>query len=255
VCTLIVLDRIVPDYPVIAAANRDEFYGRPASGPQLLSPDPWIVGPRDEQAGGTWIGVGRGRLFAGLTNRPHGGERDPSRRSRGEVTLMALRSRSVRGALEALDALPSDRYNGFHLLCAGRDGAGVTAYGAEGASRRLSPGLQVLTNQGINRQGEPKVERVRALTGDARRITSVEDALDLLEGVLCDHEGEQVLERVCIHTEHYGTRSSTLLALHETDPLRAIYRHSEGAPCETPWKDASELLRSAPDWRSMGGAA
>ncbi len=254
-CTLIVLDRIVPEFPVIAAANRDEFFSRPASGPQRLSSDPWIVGPRDEEAGGTWIGVGRGGLFAGLTNRPHGGDRDPSRRSRGEVTLEALKSGSAGAAIAAVEALPAGRYNGFHLLCAGRDGAAVTSYGADRSSRWLSPGLQVLTNHGVNRTGESKVERVRVLIGEVERIASVEQALDLLEGVLRDHHGEAILERVCIHTEHYGTRSSTLLALHQSDPLLAIYRHTEGPSCETPWKDASELLRDGPDWGAMGGTA
>jgi hypothetical protein len=107
----------------------------------------------------------------------------------------------------------------------------------------------------VNRPGESKVERVRALIGEVGRIASVEQALDLLESVLRDHHGEAILERLCIHTEHYGTRSATLLALHESDPLRTIYRHTEGPSCETPWKDASELLRDAPHWEAMGGTA
>jgi len=247
------MDRLVPGYPLLAAANRDEFYARPASPPQQLEADPWVVGPRDEQAGGTWIGVSAGGLFAGLTNRPRGEARDPSRPSRGEIALRALRAGSVEAALADLGALPDGAYDGFHLFCAGEDGAAVVANGPEGYARRLPPGIHVLTNRGLSVSEDPKARRIRALLGDAGPTASAEAALAALEAVLGDHEGENVLDRICIHSEHYGTRSATLLAIHAGDPARSIYRHTEGPSCEAPWKDVSDLFRSAPSWRGEGG--
>lgn len=273
-CTLIVLDRMVPDFPVVAAANRDEFYGRPASGPQRLLDVPWIVGPRDEQAGGTWIGVGEGRLFAGLTNRPGGADNDPNRRSRGEVTLRALRAGTVEAVLADLGTLPPDRYNGFNLFCSGLDGACVVSYGDDshgnnskgndshgndshsydGFVRRLSPGLHIVTNRGVNLLTEPKVARIRELIGDPEAITTVGGAIEILTRVLADHSGDELLNRVCIHSELYGSRASSLVALHETDPSRSIYQHTEGPSCKAPWKDVSELLWSATSWHVAGGS-
>lgn len=243
-CTLIVLDRVVPDFPVIAAANRDEFLARPATLPRLLSAKPRIVGPRDEQAGGTWIGVGEGGMFAGLTNRPHAQDRDPSRRSRGEVTLAALAGPSVEAVLEKIGTLPLGRYNGFHLFCAGPGGAGGVVYGSEVVSRRLEPGLHVITNRGIDLEDQPKDGRIRALLGPIAEIRSVEVALERLERTLRDHGGENILERVCIHGSLYGTRSASFIALHASDPEKSRYLHAEGRSCETPWKEVSDLLMS-----------
>lgn len=252
-CTLIVLDRLIPGYPVVAAANRDEFHARPASGPRQLGADPWVIAPRDEKAGGTWIGVSEGGFFAGLTNRPGGKEPDPSRRSRGEVTMRALQLGSAERAIREIGGLPRDRYNGFNLLCAGPDGAAIVTNGEPEGTRRLAPGLHILTNGGLNLPGDPKVSRIRGLLGDPASLETVAAALTALEGALGDHAGAAILERVCIHSNIYGTRSATLLALHGEDPGRSIYRHTEGPPCETPWKDASDLFKTMPLARAGGG--
>lgn len=254
-CTLIVFDRLIPGYPVIAAANRDEFYTRPATGPLRLSTRPWVVGPRDKEAGGTWIGVSGGRFFAGLTNCPQGEARNSSRRSRGEVMMKALGVGSVEAVIAEIGALPESRYNGFNLLCAGPDGAGLVAYGNERSARRLSPGLHILTNRGLNLPEDSKAGHIRTLIGDTAALDSADRALEALAGVLENHEGADILERVCIHSAIYGTRSSTLIALHGADPGRSLYRHTEGASCETPWKDVSDLLHSEPVSRVRGDTA
>lgn len=243
-----VLDRVVPGYPLLAAANRDEFYARPAGPPQLLSADPWILGPRDEQAGGTWIAVAEGGRFAALTNRPRGEPRDPDRPSRGQIPLRALRAGSLDAALADLEALPEGTYDGFHLFCAGPEGSAVVAHGPAGYVRRLTPGVHVLTNKGLTLPEDPKARRIRALLGEARGLDSLEGVLPVLERILADHDGENVLDRVCIHSDHYGTRSATLLALHGKDAGRSIYRHTEGPSCRAPWKDISDLLGAAPFW-------
>ena len=44
----------------------------------------------------------------------------------------------------------------------------------------------------------------------------------------------------CIHTERYGTRSSTLFAAAPSGAL--VYRHADGPPDRTPFVDRMELL-------------
>jgi hypothetical protein len=104
-------------------------------------------------------------------------------------------------------------------------------------------------------EGDPKTERIRAHVGDPRRIRTIDDAFARLDRTLRDHRGENPLERVCIHGESYGTRSASLIALHESDPGLSRYLHAEGRRCETAWTDASALLRSAPPRASVGGIA
>ena len=66
-CTIVILRHVHSEWPLVLAANRDEFYGRPTQGPQLLSESPRVVGGRDVERGGTWMGTTDSGLFVGLT--------------------------------------------------------------------------------------------------------------------------------------------------------------------------------------------
>src|ERR1700680_2706214 len=68
-CTLLVWKHRRPDFPIVIAANRDEFEGRPSTGPQRLNEQPLVGGGRDEVAGGTWLAVSELGLVVALTNR------------------------------------------------------------------------------------------------------------------------------------------------------------------------------------------
>ena len=57
-----------PDYPLIIAANRDEFYDRPASSIGLWPEYPNILAGKDLTGGGTWLGVTKSGYFSMLTN-------------------------------------------------------------------------------------------------------------------------------------------------------------------------------------------
>ena len=72
-CLILVAWRVHADYPLVLAANRDEFHARPAA-PAAWWQQPRILAGRDLSAGGTWLGVARDGRFAALTNY-----RDPAR--------------------------------------------------------------------------------------------------------------------------------------------------------------------------------
>src|SRR5262249_37650477 len=56
-CTLAIYFKMTDDYPVVIAANRDEYLDRPAAKPTVLCDRPHIVGGKDLRAGGTWLGI------------------------------------------------------------------------------------------------------------------------------------------------------------------------------------------------------
>ena len=73
------------DFPLIVATNRDEFHQRPSS-PMHYWPDhPGILAGRDDQAGGTWLGVSKAGRFCAVTNLRTGTPLNPTARTRGEL--------------------------------------------------------------------------------------------------------------------------------------------------------------------------
>jgi uncharacterized protein with NRDE domain len=62
-CLVLVALRSHAEYPLIVAANRDEFYDRPTDPADFWPDAPTVLGGRDLKAGGTWLGLDtRGRL-------------------------------------------------------------------------------------------------------------------------------------------------------------------------------------------------
>src|SRR5207245_2738869 len=89
-CTLVFAVRPSPDVLLAVTGNRNEFLARPASPPRVWPELPGVLMPRDEMAGGTWLGLTARGLFVCVTNR-RGAAPDPARRSRGLLVLEALR--------------------------------------------------------------------------------------------------------------------------------------------------------------------
>src|SRR2546423_2141430 len=108
------------EFPLVVAANRDELLDRPAVAMTVLrEAGPRIIGGRDELAGGTWLAVNDAGVVAGLTNRPmHGQQRDPTKRSRGELPLGLARHTSAADAVEwfAAEIKPSQYNPGWMLV-------------------------------------------------------------------------------------------------------------------------------------------
>src|SRR5215472_4625768 len=125
-CTLAIYFKAVTDYPVIVAANRDEYLARPALPPTTLAETPHIVGGKDLRASGTWLGINEHGLVAGLLNRRNGElQNDPDLRSRGLLCLDALQAATAAEAAQFVANQNGRDYNPFNLLIASREKAFV----------------------------------------------------------------------------------------------------------------------------------
>jgi uncharacterized protein with NRDE domain len=246
ICTLLLLFRRVGGYPVVSGGNREEVYGRPSRPPLAWEGEAGIIAPRDEAAGGTWIGVNRSGLFVGISNRTSG-RFDLGQRSRGLLCRDALtlqRAEEVRTFLER-EVGGRRRYNPFNLLYADGRRAYASSYEEILETKPLSEGLHVLTNGDVDDLSLPRLRRARELMEGKREeaLTGrVQEVLKRLEGVLSRHE-ENPEESLCIHGGAAGTRSSTLLALPEGGVKGGLFCHAEGPPCTAPYEDYSHLLR------------
>lgn len=243
-CTLAVYLGAFPEWPLVVAANRDEFLARPATPPTLIrSEPPCAVGGRDLVAGGTWLGVNQAGLVAGLLNRRTPAPPDPDCRSRGQLCLDVLACGDASEAAALAGAEPAGRYNPFNLLVADRTAAFVVSQPAGAAPRvlRLEPGLHLLTNLDVNDPRCPRIaasQRNFAAAGETfAHANDVEAFVVTLRGVLADHAtplDPRGPGSLCLHHDAYGTRSSSLLLVGSRDgALR--YLHADGPPCRTPF--------------------
>jgi uncharacterized protein with NRDE domain len=237
-CTLVIAARVVPDIPLVVVANRDEQKGR-ASTPPFRWPEGFIA-PRDEVAGGTWLGLNDRGVFVGITNR-FLGPRDASRTSRGAIVVEALADGTARDVHASMARLDPTRYNGFHLVYA--DDHDVLATVSDGetlAQLTLGDGVTIVTERSFGAGGdERRVARIRASW--SRIVSSSPFDLQRATTLLTEHDADDPLAATCIHVDElsYGTRSAMVLAIRPAQ--RASMLWAEGPPCTTPFQpiDAS----------------
>ncbi len=255
-CTLLILRHTHPEWPLILAANRDELYERPTTGPQVLDEPRRILVPGvDRLRGGTWMGVTDRGLFVGLTNQRGTLAERPAPRSRGEVVLEALRAGSLEAIERTLDTMDPAAFLPFNLLYGDADRLRV-AYARPEARQLLREdvpaGIHVLPNDVLDSPALPKVERARMLAAESagRPWPELSRAL---QAVLADHAlpaeepdasaslpYARQLQALCIHTPAYGTRSSTLLALAPDRVGHCLV--STQPPCQQDFQEHAGLL-------------
>src|SRR5436309_9785782 len=171
ICLILVGWRVHRDFPLVVAANRDEFHGRPAAAASFWSDRPSILAGRDLEAKGTWMGVSRGGRFAAVTN--YRGAREPSAaESRGALVARFLASREA--PQRYVGGLVGDRYSGFNLLAADDEELWWTS-NRDGSPRRLEAGIYGLANALLD---SPDVEAAKARFTQVLDIPAVDVIFD-----------------------------------------------------------------------------
>jgi len=234
VCTLIIATQVWPQLPLLVAGNRDERLTRPSR-----PPAPWpggVIAPRDEEAGGTWIGSNREGVIAAVTNR-FGGQHEPSRGSRGALVPAALAATSAEEAAHQMASLEATDFNPFHLVVADRK----TAWVIRPVAGRLelgplSAGIHVVTERSFRADRSGREDALRRSVADW--MGGEPPTNPAIEGLLGEHH-DRPFDGVCVHMPEigYGTRSSSILRLGATG--RPAWRFAEGPPCMTEYEDVA----------------
>lgn len=212
-----------PDYKLIFAANRDEFYDRPTRPLAFWEDRPEIIAGRDMKGNGTWFGVDRTGRFAAVTNYRDPAQNLPHAPTRGAlVSDFITASETARTYMQKI-ASGGQHYNGFNLLIGDR--SGVWYYSNRGNDiQKLKPGLFGISNHLIETPW-PKVKKGKAQLQDllsAQKDINYEDLLKILadqsvppDKTLPDTgvgiEWERILSPLFITSKVYGTRSSSVL--------------------------------------------
>ena len=217
-CLIVVGWRVHPDYPLVVAANRDEFYARPTAIAAPWPDAPQIIGGIDLEAGGTWLGVTESGRFAAVTN-----VREPNMAkaasSRGALTRDFLLANMPAG--DFAQQIEGSHYAGFNLLLS--DGESLLyCSNRDGKPRALPPGIYGLSNHLLDSPWPKLVQARQRFTAALQHLpeeaaffelladqTIVED--DKLPQTGVPLEWERLLSAVFVKSENYGTRASTLL--------------------------------------------
>jgi len=120
-CILFVAKNVHPDYPLIIAANRDEYFQRPTRPPMWWPEAPHIFAGKDLQAGGTWMGYNTQQQVAAITNVRRLDLQQDQAKSRGEwvpefLSLPSCDSTSMLTDFTKRLKQESHLYNPFNLL-------------------------------------------------------------------------------------------------------------------------------------------
>lgn len=216
-CLIVVGWRVHPDYPLLVAANRDEFHARPTASASRWPQAPRVFGGRDLEAGGTWLGISESGRFAAVTNVREPGMA-PGTRSRGGLPSHFLLTGSP--ALDYARSIAGHEYAGFNLLLADGNDL-VYCSNRDGEPRVLPPGIYGLSNHRLDTPW-PKLRKARLKFTDALPLLPDETALfELLadKSIVADDdlpqtgvplEWERLLSAVFVQSASYGTRASTV---------------------------------------------
>lgn len=245
VCLILLSFKDHPRYPLLLAANRDEFYERPSAPVSFWHETPNILAGMDMKSGGTWLGITRKGRIAALTNYRDPASFKDNAPSRGWLVGEYLAGQENPKQYLKRIAPRADRYNGFSLIvgdvsrlyCFSNRGKNVT---------ELSPGLYGLSNHLLDTPW-PKVERGKKALASFLDETEALDFENIFK-ILSDRsradddrlpdtgvglEWERILSSVFIESPSYGTRTSTVLTVDRKDNV--VLEERSFNSCFLPW--------------------
>jgi uncharacterized protein with NRDE domain len=240
-CLLAIQYQLVPEAPILVAANREERYDRPSQPPSIQSGKPRALCGLDQQAGGTWLGVNQHGMFVAACNRRkwHVPEQPLSR---GVLCRELLRANSARQAVDtALEELSSGNYNGVNYVVADSESGWVVHGGDQTDVVELAEGLSIIANRDVN---DPLDERVAL----ARRLLTLQTLdspvkfLAVASKVFARPPSPEGRPTIIVRGADAGTVSSTLFSLGKK-PRDAIYQFAPAAPDRAKYEDYSPFLR------------
>jgi uncharacterized protein with NRDE domain len=220
-CILFVAVNQHKDYPLIIAANRDEFFNRGTSESHIWDSEHGIIAGKDLQAGGTWMGINKNGYVASLTN-----VRDPQKIQADAVTRGKLVSHYLQQPEDGYHQTLSsnkDIFNGYNLLFGKWNNLSVYNNHLD-QLQQLTDGYYGLSNASLDSPW-PKinkgVSKLEEYCQDGHDVNpEILFTLLLDKSLAADQDlpktgipidWERRLSSIFILGDEYGTRSSTVL--------------------------------------------
>lgn len=225
-----------PNYKLIIAANRDEFYKRPSAPVGFWNDNPDILAGRDLVGMGTWLGITKSGRIAALTNYRDPEEDSSNKQSRGHIVKDFLESELP--AEDFFNQLKNKKgaYSGFNFI-AGTPEEFYYYSNIQDNITNVSMGTHGLSNEFLDTPWPKVVKGKQRLAAYVRQNTTIET--DPLFDIITDAEEapdeelpdtgvglnfERKLSPLFIKTPEYGTRCSTVLLVDRHDQVTFVER-------------------------------
>ena len=229
-CLIAIAHRASERWPLVIAANRDEFYDRPARAAHWWDDAPEVFGGRDLRAGGSWLAVTRDGRFATVTN-VRGFPEPADAPSRGALVGDFVRSREA--PLEYARRIATSRYAGFHLVV-GEAGGLVAHVSTDTPASVLPDGIFAVSNAPLAVDW-PKIAFAREAMQNA---LSADDLAGTLIRFLTTPRGTPIESEVFVALPErgYGTRASTVVTVDKEGMTTFRERtHPDGREVAATW--------------------
>ena len=212
-----------PDWPLVLAGNRDELHARPAAALARWAEAPHVLGGRDLESGGTWLGVSEQGRLAVVTNIRGFGPPRADAPSRG---LLARDYLVGEGRYARFGEADLPAFNPMNLIVAGAGGVRFCSNRPVASIRELGPGIYGLSNADLDAPW-PKTQKLKAALVDW--LKGPEPELEILFAALADEtrptdaelpstgldlDLERLVSPIFIRNQPYGTRCSTVVRIH-----------------------------------------
>jgi uncharacterized protein with NRDE domain len=221
-CVLAFAWRAHPDWPLVLAGNRDERHDRPSLPLARWDDAPEVLGGRDLEGGGTWLGVSEQGRLAVVTNLRGFGPPRPEAPSRGRLARDLLIGAGPYADISAADL---DAFNPMNLIVVSGGQARFCSNRPPSGVRMLASGIYGLSNGDLD-EPWPKTRRLKTALADW--LHGADQAAEPLLEVLADEtrpadaelpstgldlERERLVSPIFIRAERYGTRCSTVVCI------------------------------------------
>lgn len=209
-----------PDYKLVVASNRDEFFER-TSVPMHWWEDVPVLGGRDLTAGGSWMTLSATGRFAAVTNVRDFTRPDAALRSRGEIPVGFCAGDA--SPADYCHDLPGEEFTGYNVLASDLESLWWTSNWA-GAALPLDAGVYGVSNAALDTPWPKVVNGKRRFADALAKRADVEDLFEVLadDAVAPDEllpdtgvglELERLVSPSFISSTDYGTNASTVLRI------------------------------------------
>jgi uncharacterized protein with NRDE domain len=221
-----------PDYKLIIAANRDEFYARKTEAAHFWSNQTDLLAGKDLEQGGTWLGITKTGKFSFITNY-----RDPKSFRKDAPSRGALVSNYLNGSLGPEQYLKSlgdtQHYNGFNLVVGNLTELCYFS-NVENKIRKLDTGFYAVSNALLDTpwkklvMGKNAVEAIinqeNFSTEDMFAALHNEQKADdsELPSTGVPYEIEKLISSMFIKSETYGTVCSTVVLVDNNNRVQFL---------------------------------